>query len=408
MLLSSFNLINCQVQVPTLDTASLFKKVESIYDKDGKIVETKPVAFIRCVFKNTQISDSDNYKILFSKISKWNVIPVSAKNGIYKISVEMVGDTRCHVSLYGTFDEKTEYSVSFEDSTIKVKNNKPIVVAVGKNFKTNKIEFGKGKSIDLSVSRLAEQKAFYSIEYDFKVNILSYNEKNLKILHNASLTMNSKGAIGTDDTVRNGTQTSIGIEIHPFYFIKSIGLAYESNVTAAYQIETKTNSRNGQVFDITNRSWTLGLRTEIPFSDYPLIWVHEHNFYRRASMPIIVDFHFLPKGTSGSGDSTLKRWDFRVAWELAISPFFIFQCEWSKSKLYDANKGDDNNPTYWSISFAQDLDAIKQAIGFLKFILGDGDQIKGKNFIFLKISDGSRAPSFQKRREIKFGFATYL
>ena len=390
--------------------AELYKQVESITNKDknGKIAETEVVVYIKCIFKNTVLKDSLMYDSLFKTVEKWKILPISAGQTIYKIRTEMVNNERCHVFLYGDFQAKNDYTIKFDDPNIKMPSNNPLKVEVPKSFSPNNIEYGEGKSIDLKLSRLAEQKAFYAFEYNFNVNIVKYNFQKVNLLHNLSLVVNSKGALGTDDTVRNGTQTSLGLELNPYIFINSLGLDYECKLSVSYQIETKTNSKENMVFDILNKSWSFGLKTEIPLTDYPMLWIHEHNFYRRGAMPIILEFNFLPKGKSGSGDSTLQRYDFTASWELAFSPYFIFQGVWSQSNLFNAPVGEDNSPKYWSLSIAQDLDAVKQVLGFLKFILGDGDEIKGKNFIYFKVSDGSKAPAFQKKRELKLGFATYL
>jgi hypothetical protein len=93
---------------------------------------------------------------------------------------------------------------------------------------------------------------------------------------------------------------------------------------------------------------------------------------------------------------------------LAFSPYLIVQGEWHRTNFINAPIGFDNHATYYSIAFAQDLDAVKKTLGFLKFVLGPEEEIRGKNFIFFRISNGRKAPAFQDIDEKSFGFGTYF
>lgn len=383
------------------DIITLTRINDPVFDDRGIPKYYQSIIIIKYIMMmNDKVLDTTD----FSSITSWKIISTDGNIDITKIKFETIGNDRYRINFYGNFQDKSDIKISFKNGPSKN-------VTIDSTVSLKHWGFGKGKALDLNIGRLANQKALYAFQYDFDINLVEYNFYNNKviyknILHKLSLTLTSKGAFGSDDSIRNGTQTSINFEVHPYYFLA--GLIYTNEIYSSFQLETATNSSQNKIFDVLNKTCKFGMKVEVPLTNWPIFKLHSITGYTRMAMPIVLEFDYLPKGTDASGNTTYNRYDFDANWELAFSPYFLFQSEWSQSKLYNTPIGIDNKPTYWSITIAQDMDAVKQVLVFLKFIFGEDNDMKGKNFIYFKISDGSKAPAFQKKREVKFGFATYL
>lgn len=305
----------------------------------------------------------------------------------------LIGDWDIYDNLTISFNGGAEVIVKTEDAT----------------GQTTRWGFGKGQSFDFNIQRLANQESFYAFEHNFKVKAI---ERNLSLAGNGiwlrsfSLDISSKGIFASDDTVRNGTQSSIGLALNPFYF--AAGLIYRSEVNFSYQVETRMNQAEDQLFDVIDQKIKLGLEVELPYTNYPIYKLHARTGYAHLAMPLTLSFGYLFGGKSTDVIGKMDRLDFGARYELAFSPYLIVQGEWQHARFLKAPIGFDSQADYYSIAFAQDLDAVKKSLGFLKFILGSEDEIRGKNFIFFRISNGRKAPAFQDVDEKAFGFGTYF
>jgi hypothetical protein len=304
--------------------------------------------------------------------------------------------------VYGPYEDQDNLTVQFGSEA-------PVLVAVDSAaVGKTRWGFGKGKAIDLNVRRLMNQTSQLAFDYGLSTKIL---EHNLTVpigsfwLRSLSIGIGSDGTFGSDDTVRNGSQSSIQLSVNPFYFAG--GLIYAGRLSLAYQIETKMNAASNTLLDVVNRSIKLGIQAEIPYSNFPMFALHSATGYARLAMPLTVSVDYLPEGQDANGNITSSRWDYGVRYELAFSPYLIIQGEWRGSMFSTPLVGLPSQTSYYSVAFAQDLDVVKETLGFLTLILGD-ESAQGKHFIFYRVSSGQKAPAFQDVREQSIGFGTYF
>lgn len=383
----------------TLDSNEVPVLVQSFFVRGSKIIEGKLTTIyqIECTFKDDlSISQLEFVK----KLENWQVHGKSRKYFVKEINTNIRDKNKCW--LFGEWDIFDELTIIFNSQRALNVNTKD---AIGK---TTNWGFGKGKFFNTNIQRLADQRAFYAFDYDLKINVL---ERNISSgggniwVRSFSLSIWSKGTFASDDKVRNGTQTTIGFALDPFYFVG--GLIYRSEFNVSYQIETEMNETKDKVFDIINKHFKIGAEIEIPLTNYPIYRLHAATGYTRLAMPLIFKLNYQTKGEDINGKETLARFDFQAIYELAFSPYLIIKGEWHKSKFFAIPPDFDNKATYYSLSFAQDLDAVRKVLGFLKFI-GNIEEFRGKHFIFLRISKGRRAPAFVDISEISIGFGTYF
>jgi len=254
---------------------------------------------------------------------------------------------------------------------------------------------------------LAQPKDLFAFDYDLKVKILEYKLSTGGgnfWFRSFSLNLDSNGTFASDDEVRNGTQSSLGVSANPYYFVA--GLIYRGEFLISYQVETELNAQENKLLDIVNGHIKVGLEAEIPLTNYPIYLLHTTTGYARLAMPFTLSLHYLPKGVDEKGSATLARLDTQARYELAFSPFFIVQGEGEYSRFFDAPTGFEQNAFYYSVAFAQDLDEVKKTFSFLSLIIGESDEARGKHFIFYRISSGRKAPGFRELSEGSFGFGT--
>ena len=383
-----------------LDTSTPPAVKRSFKEEDNKTVVINQ---IECTFTNSVISDAVLKKIIKNP-DNWRVLGRRSVYPVKKVGTSLEPN-KCW--LRGNWDLSDSLVVAF-----KAGDGQEQQLGVdSKEVKSKKTNwgFGQGKAFDLNAQRLFNQKNVYAFDYDIKVNViestLSASGGNFWF-RSLSFNLASTGIVASDETARNGTQSSLSLALNPFYFVA--GLIYRSELSASYQIETGMNDAEDNVFDVINKSFKFGAEIEVPLTNYPIFKLHTKTGYVRLAMPLILNLDYLPTGDDGNGGNSLARWDLKARYELAFSPYLIAKGEWHRSKLKDAPMGIDNTATYYSISFAQDLDVVKKTLGVLKFILGPQEEIRGKNFIFFKISKGRKAPAFEDIDEKLLGFGTYF
>ncbi len=351
---------------------------------------------IKCTFKETL---NDSLKTIIRSLESWLVTGTDEKFAVTKVRTGLGRE----VILSGDWDPFDDLTVVFDNQTALSVNTESIPGTA------TKWGFGKGKAFDLSANRIANQKAEYAFTHDFNVKLAeAYSSiRRGKIwVRSFSANINSTGTFASDDAVRNGTQSSFDLAVNPFYLAG--GLVYRSEFSASYQIETAMNKAEDKLFDVINKQFKVGAEIEVPYTNKPIFKLHTVTGYARLAMPLTFKFDLLRKGKDGNGNDTSGRFDFKALYELAFSPFLIVKGEWHLSKFYDPPENINDTATYYSITIGQDLDAVKKALGFLTFLLGSSEDIRGKNFIFLKVSRGKKAPAFQDMKETSIGFGTYF
>ncbi|MFQ5640517.1 MAG: hypothetical protein ACE5IR_21255 [bacterium] len=383
-----------------LESAKLAETFRTQKGPNGEILRRSIVYSINCKLKNA--TENNSSAILDAR--NW-----AAFNDGKSLEIEQIkwrprqANT---VKLYGNFKGMEKLSVTF----LKANPSQAILVNIDEaTVGKTKWGFGKEQAFDFSFRRLTQQKALYAFDHDFKINIFERNLVNNTggfWLRSMSFNLKSKGTFASDDVVRNGTESSLELAFNPFYFAS--GLIYRSELKLSYQIDTAMNEAEDKLFDVINRKFLLGLEVELPWTNYPIFKLHTKTGYPRLAMPLTLNFDYSFSGNDGNGNDTLKRLDFKVRYELAFSPYLIIQGRWHRSKFIDALPGMDDTATYYSIAFAQDLDVVKKTLGVLKLLLGPEEEIRGKNFIFFRISKGRKAPAFEDIHEKSFGFGTYF
>lgn len=328
---------------------------------------------------------------------------IRGENKVYSISEIEFPLKKNKCMLIGDWDIYDNLSLVFNNQAEAIVNTKD---SAGK---TTRWGFGKGQAFDFNIQRLTNQNDFYAFDHDFKIKAA---ERSLTLagssiwFRSISLNLSSTGTFASDDKVRNGTQSSIGLALNPFYFVA--GLIYRSELNFSYQIETKMNEAEDRLFDVIDKKLKLGVEFEVPLTNYPIFKLHTVTGYARLAIPLTVSLDYLFGGEGNNGYDNFDRLDYRASYELAFSPYLIVQGEWHGAKFFGAPTGFDDTATYYSIAVAQDLDAVKKTLGFLKFILGPEEEIRGNNFIFFRISKGRKAPAFEDIYEKAIGFGTYF
>jgi hypothetical protein len=380
-----------------LETAELVRKFRPIYKEGTDTILYKKIVYgIDCRFdaKSEIVEDS------VLKMDNWRVYDKDEALKIERISWNEIDSQR--VNLYGDFARRENLLVKYKGRGVKVD-----VSNIG-GYETD-WGFGRGKALYLDMYRLQNQKSFFAFDYDFKVGIfernLSLGSKNFW-LGRLSFDLSSEGIIGSDDVMRNGTESSLNIALTSYSYMA--GLIYRAELYFGGQLETIMNRDEDKLFDVLGKRYEFGLEAEIPLTNYPIYWVHTHNGYVRRAMPLTVSLRYLPVAGASLGYSLLSRWEVGAEYELAFSPYLILQGEWGYSKFRDVPDGMDCDASYVSLTVAQDIDILKNHIWFLKLIFGSEDDIRGKNFIFYRVTEGQKPPLFEDIRESSFGLSMYF
>lgn len=342
----------------------------------------------------------DTLRQLVENPDSWRVI---GENREFTVDRVGFGLDKAKCKLIGNWSLYDDVSVIFDNQTASS------VTAQGARGQTVRWGFGSGKALDLNLQRLTDQQALYAFEYDIKVRPVeryrSAGGGNIWF-RSLSLDLASSGALATDDEVRNGTQTSLSLSAHPFYFLG--GLIYKSSLSAGYQIETTASDIEDDILNVVARQFKAGVEIEVPLTNYPIFHLHRVTGYPRLAMPLTLKFDYVAEGKDGDGGTTSARYDFGITYELAFSPYLIVNWQWHRSEILEAPPGTDQTATYYSLSFAQDLGVVKERLGVLQTILGSSEEIEGNNFIFFRISKGMDAPGFRDIDEKAIGFGTYF
>lgn len=383
-----------------LQSAKLVETLSPVLGSNQEVLRREIHYSINCRLQNATRGDSA--KILDAQ--NWQVFN---DGQLVKLSQILWRRNRPHsVKLVGAFGEKDKLVIKFTHA----EPAQGILVSIDQaTVGKTKWGFGKNQALDFNLQRLMNQKALYAFEYQFKVNVMErnlFNNHGNFWLRSLSLNLISSGTFASDDTVRNGTQSSFELAFNPFYFAS--GLIYRSELNFSYQIETEMNDPRDKVFDVLSRHLKLGLEVEIPWSNYPIFKLHTQTGYARLAMPVTLNLDYVFSGEDDKNNDTPARLEFKARYELAFSPYLIVQGQWRRTKFYDAPPGFDDSATFYSIAIAQDLDAVKKTLGILKIILGPEEEMRGKNFIFFRLTKGRKAPDFEDIDEKVIGFGTYF
>ena len=358
----------------------------------------KTVYDIRCTFEEPF---GDSLRTAIENPDSWQVSGGRREFEVDTVSAGLMDTPTCFLT--GNWDRYDDLLVVF-DNQVAFR-----VIAEGVRGETTRWGLGKGDAIDLNAQRLTDQEALYAFEYDVGVRALeryhSVGGGNVW-LRSLSLDVSSKGGFATDDKMRNGTQSSLSLSAHPFYFVG--GLVYGANLSLGYQIETRMNEAEDEPFDVIGRRFRVGAEVEVPLTNYPIFRLHRVTRYPRLAMPLTLRLEYLAEGADGDGPNISARLDFQAVYELAFSPYMIVKGELHVSKFFDAPAGVCETAEYYALSFAQDLGVIKRKLGMLAFILGSSEEIDGSNFIFFRISEGRNAPAFEDIDEKAIGLGTYF
>ena len=385
----------------TLKRAELVEQVVPIYDStdDTTLLYITTQYFIQCEFaeKDTDMIIKDSVSCL----DNWKVYGAGKLLAVDRTKWAKTAKTI--VDLFGSFVEHDLLTVAFLQGD-------PVRVEVTSSIaQKTKWGFGKGKAVDFNIRRLAEQEALHAFDYGFKTKIL---ERYLSTggeglwFRSLSLDLTSEGTVASHDEARNGTQSSVEFAANPYYFVG--GLIYGGKLSFSYQLETQMNAGEDKLFDVAHKQFKFGVQAEVPYSNYPIYKLHTVTGYVRLAMPLTLSLEYLPEGEDGEGYDALGRLDFKALYELAFSPYLIVRGEWHHTRFFDVPAGVDQEASYYSLAFAQDLDVLKRTLGFWNLILGGEDEIRGKHFMFYMISSGRKAPAFEDVYEQSLGFGVYF
>jgi len=374
-----------RVRAVVFDTENPFELVK--VSRDGKTAYD-----IRCNYQDS-LSESERNEV--RSPANWKVIGTRSNYEVLSAGLGLGNSKQC--VLKGNWPSDDDLSVSFENSAIyKVKKGD-----VG-NW-----SFGQGQPPDISIRRLTDERSLYAVDYSIVLQPIQLTCSRFGTnvwIRTLGLSLMSEGTIGSSDSIRNGTQTSFSFEVTPFYRVD--GIMYRGSISVGYGIETKAGPGEPSFLTVLNKRAALGVDVEVPLSNYPMFKLHSATKYARLAMPLTLRFNFLPRGTDGAGNITLTRFDFKAAYELAFSPYFILQSKYHTSHFRGDLASGLHNATYSSFSIAQDLDVVKRSLGFLKLILGSDDEIANKSFIYFRISSGRDSPTFQNVHEKSIGLGT--
>lgn len=385
-------------QAQTIQNAKLVRAFREVKDESGAVLKLKRVYDIDCTF-DTEVNVQS-----FRSGDMWAVTDGVRNYRIDEIAISPLNATV--VKLKGNWGRHSENLI------VACQGQKAMPVDMSKaGEETARWGFGEGKAVQMNLNRIADQKSLFAFDYDLNTRMIEFGflaSPEKFWLNSISLDVNSSGTFGNDDEVRNGTQSSLGFGANAFFFIG--GIIYGGKLSLAYQMETRTNSDEDKLIDITNKSLKIGAQIEVPYSNYPIYKLHSKTGYVRLAMPLTLIAEYLPKGEDETGNTTSARFDFQARYELAFSPYLIIQGEWHGSRFFDVAEGFDKTASYYSVAVAQDLDIVKTQMpfAFLKPILGSDEEIRGRHFVYYRISSGRKEPAFQDLREQSFGFGTYF
>ena len=385
-------LLITQLQAQAQDTAYLVRGTMKVPLASGSgSLESRSDYHILYTFA---IAPDDDEKV---DLGNWRV---TSDNRVLPVVGILGGANPRLVAIRGDFVGKEKLVVRFKD--------RPQVV-VDSIHSAFQITFGGGQGLEAAIARIAQQKSILAFDYNVRIKGLECFLSSAPAwirLPSVSLDLTSTGTLGSEVSVRNGTQSVIQISANPFLYVG--GLIYESRAWLGGLLETMMDTSEASLFNVTNKQFVVGLQLEVPFSNYPMFRLHEKTGYLRLAMPLTVagEYHF--RGRDGSDGVTPARFDMSAVYELAFSPYLILRGEWA-STVFDQPPSDlDKWTHYYSVSIAQDLDVLKSTFGILKLILGEDEQAQGKSFWFYRVSVGSRAPGFQDLKEQSFGFAVFF
>jgi len=351
---------------------------------------------ISCYFLE-DLSDYQYKKAI--NISNWIVKSLSGKYySIYEIKKTPIKNK---IFIEGDFEP-----INFLTLTYIGEGNQRV------NIKTNEVEInnsvlkiGEGQGIDLSFQRIASEACQFTVDYKAKIDLIgnyySIMGKNF-YFKSYSLTLKSNGALSNSSLLRNGTQTSMEISAIPYFY--SNQLIYRNELHLGYQLETKMDST---YFSISNKCFKIGAIVEVPYTNYPMFYLHQYTKYLRMAMPLIVEVNYYPKGKDNFENITLARWDLSFKYELAFSRYLIIRGEWNYTKFLNSPVGLEDKKYFTAITFAQDLIVLRDYLGVLKYIFGL-DNVEDKNFIYYKIESGCKAPNFQNVNQQSIGVGVYF
>lgn len=379
---------------PVLKSAQLVRSVVPQFGEDSEIVRRTSVYTVNCTLEGAAQGDS----ITVRDAGNWELVEDGAVIPITGIKWRPRHPNT--VKLLADMKQRDKLSARFLKSTPASKCAVTIDSATTWSF-------GEGERAKLSVERLADQQAFYAVDYDLSASILKHDLATSSgglWFRSLALTFQSNGALATDDSVRNGTETAINLRAEPFYFVQ--GLIYSGRLQAGYQVDTRMNSGAGRLFDVIARRFKLSAEVEVPLTNYPFVKLHAKTGYARVAMPLTVAAEYYV--TADDNDDVPDRMDVVARYEMPFSAAVILQGEWRLTEFQDAPVGMDKTVHYYSVSLAQDLGVTVKALGILHSILGLEEETRGNNFIYYRIEKGRRPPAFEDRTESYFGFSAYF
>ena len=359
--------------------------------------EVKMIYPIKCLFGKElsaeELSMVENPSNWYIRGEKKVYTVLEVQFPLKKNKCTLIGDWDIYDSLFLVFKGSPEMAVQTTDA----------------RGQTTKWGFGEGQAFDLKFNRLTKQENLYAFTHNFKVKVIERKfsiESSGLWMRSLSLDMTSEGTFGSDETVRNGTQSAVGLALKPSYFVSD--LIYHSELNLSFQIETKMDDVEDQIFSIIDKKLKVGVEMEVPYTNYPVWKLHSITGYTRLAMPLTFSVDYLFGVEGDNGGNSFDRLDLKSRYELAISPYLILRGDWQLSKFINAPEGQDEIAYYYSYAMAQDLAVVKSNMGFLKLILGAEEMVQGKNFVFFKISRGKKAPAFVETTEKSIGFGTYF
>jgi hypothetical protein len=400
ILMFTLQLLSTEVfpQTLRLENAELTETLTPVRGENNEILSRSIEYTINCQLENatsgdsTQIKDAANWKVY----GDGKLLPLDQIQCKAQMKPNLV-------KLIGPFMGEDKLTVEF------LKGKALLVDISSATVGKTRWGLGKGKAVDFNARRLTEQEAIYAFDFEFNSKIL---ERHLSTggggfwFRSLSLDLTSQGTVASDDQARNGTESWVGIAANPYYFAG--GLIYGGRLSVSYQLETQMNAEEDKLFDVTHKQFKFGVEAEVPYTNYPIYKLHTVTGYARLAMPLTLSLEYLPEGEGEGGNDALARLDFKAHYELAFSPYLIVRGEWHHTRFFDAPAGTDEEASYYSLAFAQDLDVLKKTLGFWKVILGGEEEIRGKHFMFYMISSGRKAPAFQDTYEQSLGFGTYF
>jgi len=379
--------------------AELVRKLRPVYDdSDTMILYKHYVSSIDCFFDSWEGLTIDD----LINVENWRV---SERDRLIKIEqIKWTAGDSTRVGLYGDFGGFDNLQVSYKDGK---KIRVDVSTAVGDGTVWG---FGKGKAVNLGISRLTNQKAFYAIDYNTKISIVELNLGSS--MHNlwlgsVSFDLKSEGTIGSDDKVRNGTESSLNLTVVPYYYIA--GLIYRAEIYFGLGLNTRMDSARDKLFDAAGRRYIFGLEAEIPLTNKPIYELHARTGYVRRAMPLTATVKYAPRAKDAEGYAAFPRWEFGADYELAFSPYLIVRASWMHSRfdLSIADSAFEKNVDYVSLRIAQDLDVVGKIFLPIAKIFG-GEDLRNKHFVYFRYSEGRKAPNFEDIKEYSIGYSTYF